>query len=74
MTTAMAFWKNGIFAECVPWESVTPVLILSQEALKQLALSVVTGQDDFAYARVVSKEDSQRMKLVILCVRVYENT
>ena len=37
--------KNGSFVECVLRKSAALVLILSREALKQLALSVVTGDD-----------------------------
>ena len=42
MTTAAALWKTGSLAECVLCK-ISLLLILSWEALKQLALSVVTG-------------------------------
>ena len=45
MITAMAFWKNGSFAECVLQKSMTLVLILSRETLKQHTSSMVTGDD-----------------------------
>ena len=38
--TTVAFQKNGSFAGCVLWKSAVLVLILSQEALKQLAPSM----------------------------------
>ena len=44
-TTAAAFWKNSSFDEHVLQESAAFVCILSQEASKQLALSVVTGDN-----------------------------
>ena len=43
--TAVVFLKIGSFAKHVLWESVAPVLILSQEASKQFVSSVVTGED-----------------------------
>jgi len=43
--TAVAFWKNCSFNECVLQEISGSLLILSQEASKQLASSVVTGDD-----------------------------
>ena len=42
MTTAAALWKTGSLAERVLCK-ISLLLILSWEALKQLALSVVTG-------------------------------
>ena len=45
VTTAVPFWMNGSFDEHVVQESVVLVLKLSQEASKQLASSVVTGND-----------------------------
>ena len=43
-TTAAAFWKNAE-PSVYYGKSVALVLILSREALKQLASSVVTGDD-----------------------------
>ena len=43
-TTAMAFWKNGSFTEHVLQE-ISAACILSREASKQFAPSVVTGGD-----------------------------
>ena len=45
VTTATAFWMNGSFDERVLQESAALVLKLSQEASKQLTLSVVTGDN-----------------------------
>ena len=62
---------------CYYWKSTVLVLILSQEAPKQLALPVVTGETLRKPAfpmratktlAVVRKQDDS----IILCVRVYE--
>ena len=45
LTITMTTAKNGSFTELVLGESAAFVLILSQETSKQLASSVVTGDD-----------------------------
>ena len=59
---------------CYYWKSAVLVLILCQEALKQLASPVVMG-DDSAQAHIPNVSNKNLRKQddsIILCVRVYE--
>ena len=71
-TTATALWSNDSFAERVLQE-------LSQEVSKQLALSVVTGDDLPKFILRATKtsalaSEQANKAIVISCLRVHKHT